>query len=97
MEDSSCTDDTLALYRHLRADGHENVGVVLQSYLKRTMHDIDELAPLRPNVRLCKGIYVEPASVAFQDDETVRGASSRASMHCSTSGATSAWRRTTRS
>jgi proline dehydrogenase len=72
MEDSSCTADTLALYRDLRGEGHENVGVVLQSYLKRTMHDIDELAPLRPNVRLCKGIYVEPASVAFQEDETVR-------------------------
>jgi proline dehydrogenase len=72
MEDSSCIDDTLALYRDLRADGHENVGVVLQAYLKRTMHDIDRLLPLRPNVRLCKGIYVEPASVAFQDDETVR-------------------------
>jgi proline dehydrogenase len=72
MEDSSCVDDTLALYRGLRADGHENVGVVLQAYLKRTMHDIDGLSPLRPNVRLCKGIYVEPASVAFQDDETVR-------------------------
>jgi len=72
MEDSSCIDDTLTLYRDLRADGHENVGVVLQAYLKRTMHDIDSLSPLRPNVRLCKGIYVEPASVAFQDDETVR-------------------------
>ena len=72
MEDSSCTDDTLALYRDLRADGHENVGVVLQAYLKRTMHDIAELAPLCPNVRLCKGIYVEPASIAFEDYETVR-------------------------
>jgi proline dehydrogenase len=72
MEDSSCTDDTLALYRDLRTGGHENVGVVLQAYLKRTMHDIAELAPFRPNVRLCKGIYVEPPSIAFQDDETVR-------------------------
>jgi proline dehydrogenase len=72
MEDSSCTDDTLALYRGLRAGGHENVGVVLQAYLKRTMHDIAELAPVRPNVRLCKGIYLEPASIAFQDEETVR-------------------------
>jgi proline dehydrogenase len=72
MEDSSCTDDTLALYRGLRADGHDNVGVVLQAYLKRTMRDIADLAPLRPNVRLCKGIYVEPASIAFEDNETVR-------------------------
>jgi proline dehydrogenase len=72
MEDSSCTDDTLTLYRGLRADGQDNVGVVLQACLKRTMRDIADLAPLRPNVRLCKGIYVEPASIAFQDDETVR-------------------------
>ena len=72
MEDSSCTDDTLTLYRGLRADGQDNVGVVLQACLKRTMRDIADLAPLRPNVRLCKGIYVEPASIVFQDDETVR-------------------------
>jgi proline dehydrogenase len=72
MEDASCTDDTLTLYRELRGRGHENVGIVLQAYLKRSMHDIAELAPLRPNVRICKGIYVEPASIAFQDDDVVR-------------------------
>jgi len=72
MEDATCTDDTLGLYRDLRAGGHANVGVVLQAYLKRTMHDISELAPLRPNVRLCKGIYVESPSIAFQEDETIR-------------------------
>jgi proline dehydrogenase len=72
MEDATCTDDTLALYRELRGDGHENVGVVLQTYLKRTMRDIGELATLCPNVRLCKGIYVESPSIAFQEDETIR-------------------------
>jgi proline dehydrogenase len=72
MEDSSCTDDTFRLYRELRADGHENVGIVLQSRLKRTLEDIAELAPLAPNVRLCKGIYLEPASIAFQDDDVIR-------------------------
>ncbi len=72
MEDSSCTDDTLRLYRELRADGHENVGVVLQAYLRRTLGDIRDLAPFGPNVRLCKGIYVEPPELAFQDFDAVR-------------------------
>ena len=74
MEDAGCVDDTLGLYRTLRASGHDNVGVVLQSYLKRTLHDIDDLRDLRPSVRLCKGIYVEPASIAFKDPEVVRRA-----------------------
>jgi len=72
MEDATCVDDTLALYRTLRGDGHENVGIVLQSYLKRTLHDIADLRELRPSVRLCKGIYIEPASIAFRDAEVVR-------------------------
>jgi proline dehydrogenase len=72
MEDSSTTDDTLRLYRELREAGHVNVGVVLQGYLKRTLRDIDALADLRPNVRLCKGIYVEPASLAFTDAQAIR-------------------------
>ena len=72
MEDATCVDDTLALYRQLRAGGHENVGIVLQAYLKRTLHDIADLRELRPSVRLCKGIYVEPAAIAFRDAEVVR-------------------------
>jgi proline dehydrogenase len=72
MEDSSTTDETLRLYRELREDGHDNVGVVLQAYLRRTLDDIAGLADLRPNVRICKGIYVEPASLAFTDYEAVR-------------------------
>ena len=72
MEDSTCVDDTLGLYRELRAAGSDNVGIVLQAYLKRTLGDIADLADLRPSVRLCKGIYVEPAGVAFQDYEVVR-------------------------
>jgi len=72
MEDASCVDDTLALYRSLRAAGLENVGIVLQAYLKRTHTDIADLRDLRPSVRLCKGIYVEPSSIAFQDHEVVR-------------------------
>jgi len=72
MEDSSCTTETLQLYRELREAGLDNVGVVLQAYLRRTIRDIRELAPYRPNVRLCKGIYVEPPLIAFQEFEEVR-------------------------
>src|SRR4029450_3447228 len=72
MEDSSTTSETLEIYRELRGQGLENVGVVLQAYMKRTLGDIAELAELRPNVRVCKGIYVEPSDVAFQEFETVR-------------------------
>jgi proline dehydrogenase len=72
MEDSSTTSETLRLYRELREDGHENVGVVLQARLRRTLDDIYALADLQPNVRLCKGIYVEPASIAYTDYEAVR-------------------------
>ncbi|MEX0817713.1 MAG: proline dehydrogenase family protein [Gaiellales bacterium] len=72
MEDSSTTSDTLAIYRGLRAEGLDNIGIVLQSYMKRTLTDIAELADLKPNVRVCKGIYVEPPEVAYEDFETVR-------------------------
>ena len=72
MEDSSTTDETLELYRSLRGEGHEGVGVVLQAALRRTLEDIAALAPLRPSVRLCKGIYLEPSSIAFQEFEVIR-------------------------
>jgi len=71
MEDSSCTTDTLDLYRKLRARGHDNVGVVLQAYLRRTAEDVESLLDLSPNVRLCKGIYVEARRIAFQDGAIV--------------------------
>jgi proline dehydrogenase len=72
MEDSSTTDATLRLYRNLREAGLDNVGVVLQASLRRTVADVQALADLQPSVRLCKGIYVEPASIAFTDFEAVR-------------------------
>jgi len=78
MEDSSTTDDTLRLYRELRDEGHENLGVVLQAMLRRTQSDIAGLADLKPSVRLCKGIYVEPPDVAYQDFEAVRASYVRA-------------------
>jgi len=72
MEDSSTTSETLALYREVREEGHDNLGVVFQAALKRTLGDISALGELRPNVRVCKGIYVEPAEIAYQEDETIR-------------------------
>jgi proline dehydrogenase len=72
MEDSSTTDDTLRLYRELRAAGHENVGIVLQARLKRSVEDVRALAELRPNVRLCKGIYLERPEIAYREYEAVR-------------------------
>jgi len=66
MEDSSCTTDTLEIYAELRRR-HVNVGVVVQAYLHRTAGDVTRLAGVRPNFRLCKGVYVEPASIAWQD------------------------------
>ncbi|HEU5278239.1 MAG TPA: proline dehydrogenase family protein [Gaiellaceae bacterium] len=74
MEDSSTTDDTLRLYRELREGGHDNVGIVLQAMLRRTRDDIEALRDLQPSVRLCKGIYLEPAEIAYQEFEEVRSA-----------------------
>jgi proline dehydrogenase len=64
MESSAYTARTLRIFRQLRAD-HANVGVVLQSYLRRTAGDVEEMIRLRARVRLCKGAYDEPPEVAF--------------------------------
>ena len=69
---AATTDDTLRLYRELREDGHDNLGVVLQARLRRTLDDVQALSDLRPSVRLCKGIYLEPGTIAFTEDEAVR-------------------------
>src|SRR5947209_599484 len=68
MEDSSTTDRTLALYHELRRLGHENVGAVVQAYLRRTADDVAQI----DNVRICKGIYVEPEEIAFQAYDELR-------------------------
>ncbi len=64
MESSSYVDTTLELFRAVRED-HENVGLCLQSYLRRTPEDLAALLPLRPAIRVVKGAYKEGASVAF--------------------------------
>lgn len=73
MEDHTCTDATLRIYRQLR-ERYDNLGVVLQAMLFRTPQDIRDLLPLSPNVRLCKGIYREPAEIAHQHPSDVRQA-----------------------
>jgi proline dehydrogenase len=72
MEDSTTTTATLALYRELREEGFDETGVVLQASLKRTLSDIDGLADLVPNVRICKGIYVESPDIQFRDFHAVQ-------------------------
>lgn len=72
MENTPYTDVTLDFYRRLRASGHNNVGIVIQAYLRRSESDIRSLLPLNPSVRLCKGIYVESEEHAFKDAEEIR-------------------------
>lgn len=67
MEDHPCTDDTLEFFRRLREEFPDNVGVVVQSYLRRTIDDIVNLSDGPLNFRLCKGIYNEPRKVAYKD------------------------------
>ena len=78
MEDSTTTDDTLAVYRDLRAGDYDNVGVVLQASLRRTVQDVFDLADLRPSVRMTKGIYIEPAGIQYRDADAVRASFVRA-------------------
>ncbi|MFD9705255.1 proline dehydrogenase family protein [Lentzea sp. NPDC059081] len=70
MEDHTTTDSTLGILRELRVD-FPWVGAVLQAYLKRTEQDCRDLAHSGSRVRLCKGAYQEPASVAYQDKHDV--------------------------
>ncbi|MEM7247173.1 MAG: proline dehydrogenase family protein [Acidobacteriota bacterium] len=71
MEDSSITQATLDLYDRLRAE-HENLGPVLQAYLRRTNADARKLAEHQASVRLCKGIYIEPRAIAWRDRTAVQ-------------------------
>jgi proline dehydrogenase len=71
MEDSSFTTQTIEIYSEARKS-YERVGLVLQAYLRRTAEDARRAAEARANVRVCKGIYVEPPEIAFQDPEEIR-------------------------
>jgi proline dehydrogenase len=70
MEDSSYTDVTLDIYRTLRED-FPNLGTVIQAYLYRSEADMKALAQEDAHIRLCKGAYLEPPSVAFPDKADV--------------------------
>ncbi|MDT5152130.1 MAG: proline dehydrogenase [Mycobacterium sp.] len=69
-EDHTTTDSTLSIVRELRAD-FGWLGTVLQAYLKRTQGDCEEFAASGARIRLCKGAYDEPASVAYRDGDEV--------------------------
>lgn len=69
-EDHTTTDSTLSIVRNLRAD-FPWLGAVLQAYLRRTRGDCEEFASAGARIRLCKGAYDEPASVAYRDDDDV--------------------------
>ena len=71
MEQSDFVDGTLRIYERLRAAGHDHVGTVLQSYLYRTRDDLERLLVLGPNLRIVKGAYLEPATIAFPDKADV--------------------------
>jgi len=70
MESSAYTDRTLDLYRRLHATC-SNLACVVQSYLRRTAQDIERLIEIGATVRLCKGAYREPATIAFPDKRDV--------------------------
>ena len=72
MEDSSVTDVTLDIYREMRRD-YERVGAVIQSCLRRSRQDVIDLMAEGPtDIRLCKGIYIEPEDIAYTDYEENR-------------------------
>ena len=71
MEDSPYTEKTITLFKRLK-ETFDNIGIVLQSYLKRTFDDAVILNKLNTNFRLCKGIYIEPASIAYKDKQKIR-------------------------
>lgn len=76
MEDSPCTDMEIELYRRLKSEFPRSVGLVVQAYLKRTLNDVKGLMDIHTsesplNFRLCKGIYIEPAEIAYKKYEEV--------------------------
>ena len=76
MEDSNCVDLEMRLFRRLKAEFPESVGLVVQAYLRRTLDDLKGLMDLHSptvplNFRLCKGIYAEPRRIAFQRHDEI--------------------------
>jgi proline dehydrogenase len=71
MEDSPCIDDTLDLYFRLRED-YENVGCVIQARMRRSLKDVRRLLAAKANVRLCKGVYLEPREIAYTHPRVIQ-------------------------
>lgn len=71
MEDSPYTESTINVFKKILEE-HKNVGIVLQSYLKRTYNDAVILNKIGTNYRLCKGIYIEPPAIAYKDKQKIR-------------------------
>jgi proline dehydrogenase len=71
MEDSPCIDPTLEIYDRLRED-FDNVGCVIQSRMRRSLADVKKLAAVKANVRLCKGVYLEPREIAYTDPRLIQ-------------------------
>lgn len=71
MEDSPFTQITIDMFKELRSK-YDNVGIVLQAYLRRTYDDVVDLNKIGTNYRLCKGIYIEPEEIAFKGRQEVR-------------------------
>lgn len=72
MENSPYTTATLDLYKKLRDEGFDNVGFVIQAYMKRSIDDVTALLPYKPSIRLCKGIYNESETIAYKGYEEIR-------------------------
>jgi proline dehydrogenase len=71
MEDHTVTSDTLDIFYRLKEKYEGHVGIVIQAYLRRTSDDINKLIENKANLRLCKGIYVEPRKAAYKDMEII--------------------------
>ena len=77
MEDSECTSNELEIFRRLKTEFPNRVGIVVQAYLRRTLDDVKNLVDLHQpdaplNFRLCKGIYIEPENIAYKGYQEVR-------------------------
>lgn len=72
MEGSDITESTLRLFEEVYPDFPDHVGIVLQAYLKRTEKDVERMCELNARVRICKGAYKEPATIAYQKMSKIR-------------------------
>jgi proline dehydrogenase len=70
MEDSPCIEDTLWIFHRLH-EQYDNVGIVIQARMRRSIEDTRKLARVKANVRVCKGIYIEPYQLAHTNPEII--------------------------